>query len=335
MAIKKKRKKKSKSAGFDLTPVVIVLGILALLFTIYIIYRISTSERHFFANSLLPLFAGLLMESFRIADSWKNVVGGFVTAYAASLIAFLPGKREYDYNFENHIGFWPYFFLFMYLLFFAIFNKEKVTAKLTEGITLLLSVSFLYWLIDLQAFRFNSIFLIVCAILSLPFIVFSVVHSFTNIHLSNRQRLWLSIWSTIVVFVISIDNIYKVYNQGDIESSKYFSYNALLAVQYFFLGISAVYIMQNFILLAGFLPQKNSNYKNDLKENIKLHVERYSNQQVDIISALCCICYASSVYTLNYCYDILPRNTMIWLVIFSFPFVLFLLHKFLVQQKAA
>jgi hypothetical protein len=124
------------------------------------------------------------------------------------------------------------------------------------------------------------------------------------------------------MFAFAIDNIISVFNNQDIESSKYLSQALYVGLQYFFLGISAVYIMQNYLLLAAFLPSKNGNYKNDLKENIKDHIDRYSDKQVYIGYSLFCILYAGSIFCLNHTYQVLPRNTMIWFVFLTFPLIL-------------
>lgn len=131
-----------------MTPFIIVVGLIGLLLTFYIGYRASISDRKLFSVGLLALFAGLLFESFIVSKNWKTVLLIFVGSYFFSLLNFLPGKHEHTYIFENHIESWPYIFIFFYALAFAIFHKDRVTAKLTEGTTLLLSLSLVYWTID-------------------------------------------------------------------------------------------------------------------------------------------------------------------------------------------
>ncbi len=316
-----RRNTKPKSAGFDLTPVIVVIGILGLALTIYIAYRTSLSNRKLFSISLLALFCGILFESFRVSNSWKTVMAIFVGSYFFSLLSFLPGKREHHYNFENHIQNWPYFLLSFFALAFAIFHKDRVTAKLTEGITLLLSLSFTYWTIDYGFANYRHWFAFALLSIAFLFMAFSSLHALTNLHLSKGVRLTLSIGSTIILFAFALDNIIRVFSNPDIEST-YLSDGLYIGLQYFLLGVSAVYIMQNYILLSAFLPSKNSNYRNDRRENKYDHIERYSDQQVSIGHSLFCIAYAGTVYWLNYTYKILPRHTMIWLVIVTFPFIL-------------
>lgn len=124
------------------------------------------------------------------------------------------------------------------------------------------------------------------------------------------------------MFAFAIDNIIRVFSNPDIESSKYMSDGIYIGLQYFLLGVSAVYIMQNYLLLAAFLPSKNGNYRVDLRENIKNHIDRFSDKQIYIGHSLFCILYAGTVYWLNYKYQVLPRHTMIWLVFVTFPLIL-------------
>lgn len=272
----------------------------------------------------MALFAGLLFESIRISGSWKTVAGIFAGTYISSLVSFLPGKHERVYSFENHIEMWPYFFIFIFALFFGAVYKEKVTAKLTEGITLLLSISLIYWAVDYGFTNYHSWFSVSLMIIGLLLSIFSIFNALTHLHLSRANRLTLSIWSTIIMFAFAIDNIIRVFSNSDIESS-YLSDGLYIGIQYFLLGVSAVYIMQNYMLLAAFLPSKNGNYRKDLKENTKDHIDKYSDEQVNIGQSLFCIIFTLTVYGLNHMYQVLPRHTMIWLVLLTFPLILHLI----------
>jgi hypothetical protein len=321
--VTKKKKAKRKSAGISLTPFLIIAGILGLALTVYIGYRASLSDRKLFSVTLIALFAGLLFESIRISGDWKTVIGIFVGTYLFSLFAFLPGKHEHSYNFENHIEMWPYFFIFIFALLFGIVYKDKVTVKLTEGITLLLSISLIYWAVDYGFMSYQNWFSISLITFGSLLSIFSIINALTHLHLSRTNRLTLSIWSSVVMFAFAIDNIIRVFSNADIESS-YLSDRLYISLQYFMLGVSVVYIMQNYMLLAAFLPSKNGNYKRDLKENKKDHIDRYSDEQVNIGQSLFCILFTGTIYLLNHKFQILPRHTMIWLVFLTVPLILHL-----------
>lgn len=317
-----KKNTKNKSAGVSLKPLIYIAGLIGLILTIYIAYRASISESKLFPISLIALFAGLLFESFRVSDNWKTVVGIFVGTYLFSLISFLPGKHEFNYNFEKHIEVWPYFFIFIFAIFFGLVYKDKVIAKLTEGITLILSISLIYWATDYGFINYFNWFSVLVLTIGIIFTIYTIINALTLIHLSRTNRLTLSIWSSIILFAFAIDNIINVFSLPDIESSKYLPNIIFVGVQYFLLGVSAVYIFQNFIMLFSFIPSKNGNYKNELKEIKKDHIERYSEKQINVKHSIFCILFTGTTYWLNYEYQILPRHTIIWLVVLTFPIVL-------------
>lgn len=311
------KRTKKKTAGITLTPYLIIAGIVGLLITGYIIYYASNRDKAVFNISLLALFAGVLFESFRVTDSKHTVLGIFIGTYLFSLIAFLPGKHEHNYSFEDHVKMWPYFFLVIFAICFGIFNKDKVTTKLNEGTTLVLSLSLIYWVIDYGFTDNLNWFSTPLMIIGLLFSIFSITHALTYFRLTRTVRLTLSIWSSVIFFAFAIDSIIKVFNNPDIESSKYLSEGMFIGVQYFLLGVAAVYIMSNFVLLISFLPSKNGNYKKDLHENKQDHLERYSDKQVHIMYSVFAILFIGLIYWLNHTYQVLPRHTAIWVVFFT------------------
>lgn len=306
---------------FSLSPFQMVLTVIGLLLTLYIGYRASINDRSIFSVSLIALFGGLLFESFRVSDHWKTVIYTFARAYFFSLICFIPGKRERIYVFENHIEIWPYFFIISYAITFAIIHKDKVTAKLTEGTTLLLSLSLIYWIFDYGFTNYDNwlayALLAIAGLLS----TFSFVNGLTNLHLSRITRLILSLWSTVIMFVFAVDNIIQVFDNPDIEST-YLSDGLYIGIQFFLLGVSAVYIMQNYLLLLAFHPTKMIKSQRDLQEAKKEHIDRFSSKQILVKHALLCILFASTLFYLNYTYHVLPRHTMIWFVFLTFPMFL-------------
>lgn len=291
-------------------------------------------DEKLFSVSLLALSAGLLFESFRITDNWRNVIYIFIGTYFFSIFSLLVGIIGSDYNFQFYIEFWPYYFMFIFSMTTAIFNKDKVTAKLTEGITLLQSLSIIYWTIDYGFLNVDNWFAKSLLIIVLIFSFFSLVQSLSHIALSRTVRLTLSIWSSIIMLAFALDNIYGVYQNEAIETTEFLSQGLYIGLQYFLLGISVIYVTQNYMLLVGFLPNKNGDYKNNLKVTKEEHIERYSDKQVLIGHSMVCISYTVTIYVLNYRYQILPRHTMIWLVFLTFPFVLQLVDKLKMERNA-
>lgn len=328
------RKGKIKKASSEiriknhaLIPLNVFLGLICIICMVYFSREAAKFDVSLISIELLTLFSGLILESYRISKNWETLLLKIFTSFLLSLLAFAPGKYEYTYNFSHHVGIWPYYLIFFFCLFTVIFNREKVTAKLTEGITLLLSISAVYWTIDSGFMEFNNLWEVVLLALLFLFTIIACLHAFTNIKLDKGSRLFLSIWSTIILVTIACDNIAHVFRNEKITSYTYFTDVFSIVIQYLLLGISSVYIMQNFILLYGFLPEKGMKYKYVLRENIKKHVERFSEKQVLIKDSVVCLIYSVCFFAINYFTNLLPGNTMIWFVVFTFPIFLEILKR--------
>lgn len=326
-------KPKRKSTGINLMPFFVWLSVFAITFTLFIIYKITISERKFFSISLIALLSGVLIESYRVSKNWKIVFFKFIGAYVLSFIAFILGKREVYYEIDSHIEYWFYTIVVSYIIISTIFLSEKITQKLSEGVTLLLSLSLIYWVIDYGFINIDYIIVKVLLVIGLLFAIYSIFHSLFYIPLTRTSRLVLSVWSSIVVLAFAVDNIFRVFANKNIEDSEYFTEGLYIGIQYFLLGISAIYILQNYFFLTDLLPSKNGNYKKDLIIAKKAHIKRFSDSQVSKRNSILCILYCFSFYFFNSYYDLLPRHTMIWLVIFTFPFfVNFLSYYFSKNQ---
>ena len=316
----------SKNAQRNLNILFIIIGALIIAAIILLVWKISSTEHRIFSISFIALLSGVLFESFRIADNWKTVVYIFIGATALSLLSFLPGKRESNYVFENHLETWPYIYLLLFALCSTVWHNEKTIAKLTEGITLIQSISIIYWLVDYGVTNIDSLFIKVLLIIVLIFSAFSFFNALTFFVLSRTTRFALSIWSSIIMLLFAIDNIYRVYQNEDIETSKYFSQGLYIGIQFFLLGVSSIYIIQNFIMLFGFLPGKqsffNARYFSEVRALRNDHVERYSDEQAYILHSILCILITGSLYYFNYKYHYLPRHTAIWLGFILFPLLL-------------
>lgn len=304
---------------------IVIIGLMLLALTAYIGYRISISEHKILSISLIALVGGVLFESFRVTDKWTYVCYIFIGAFIISLFAFLPGKEQ-NYSFESHLELWPYFFLFIFAFASAIFHQERTTVKLTEGITLLQSLSIIYWVIDYGFWNIDSWFLKSLLIIALLFSLFSIFNALTHFILSRTTRLTLSIWSSIIMMLFAIDYIIRVHQNSSIETNEYLSDELYIGLEFFLLGVSVIYSIQNFIMLMGFFPGKGSFFNrryfieiSELKDN---HINRYSDQQVPIGHSILCIIVTGTIYWLNYKYQFLPRHTAVWLAFIFLPLLL-------------
>ena len=94
-----------------------LIGLILIGLTVYIGFRFHNSHRRLIPISVLALIAGVIFEGRKLSDNWKIVSLKALGAFVLSFFAFLPGKNEGNYNFENHIELWPYVFIIIFFLF--------------------------------------------------------------------------------------------------------------------------------------------------------------------------------------------------------------------------
>ena len=311
------------------------IGIVLLLLTIYVGSHFHASGRRLIPISVLALIAGVVFESKRLADKWQPVLLTALGSFIFSFSAFLPGKSERAYILENHIEIWPYAFIFFYIIFSITFNKDKIIPKLTEGTTLLLSIAAIYWVIDYGFVDFNNVGIQIVMLVGLAFSLFTIFHAFTNTVLSKTNRLALSIWSSVIMMLFAVDSIYRVYQNEQIENTPDLTSGLYVGLQFFLLGVSSLYIAQNFLMVFSFLPGKgtffNDQYFKDLKQLKEDHINRYSDKQVSILHSIFCVLFSATIFALNHYFQILPRHLAIWAVFVIFPFFV-MLYEYLFKE---
>lgn len=217
---------------------------------------------------------------------------------------------------------WPYFFLISFIISVIIIKQKEVTAKQTEGTTLLQSLALVYWVIDYRMFENIDLFKSIILLLTIAATLFSVTNALTKIDLGKSNRLLLSVWSSIIIMCLAIDNVIRVFSNGDIDQQTSLVSSIEVAIQYFFVGISSVYVVNNIYMIFAFFPEKNTPYKQTLYVAKKMHLDRYSDVQVATMNTVFCICFSVFFYLLNSIYGLVPRHTIIWFVIVTFPFLL-------------
>lgn len=321
-----KRRKSSK--GFDLKPYILVIGLFLIIWTIFKAHHLKSENLKIFPLSFFALLAGIIYENFHISGKWSNVFYTALFSFILSFLAFIPGKHENIYNFESHFVTLPYMYISIYIFISVVFYGEKITPKLSEGISLLQSIAMIYWILDYGIINISSFFLKALMVVVLLFSLLTAYNAFTNSTLSRNIRLTLSIWSSVIMALLALDNIYCVYQNGQIENMTDFTFSLYSVLQYFLLGVCSIYIAQNFLMLAGFFPSSgtllNGQYKKDLKDIKNEHIGRYSDSQAKISYSIFCVVFTGIIFTLNYKYKILPRNTAIWLVFIIFPALIYL-----------
>lgn len=328
---------KELSRRFFLNPYLFIFGIVFFLYFIYDYYVKSTSGLHLIPVSVLALLAGVIFESKRVTNNWFIVIVigviAFVFCYTfTNFLTTLVNEPQSAYNSPLNISIrrWPEIFILFYFIFSLFFYKDRIIPKLTEGITLLQSLAVIYWVADYGLITSQNPFMQVLLVIGLLFSLFSIFHAFTKTRLSNTHKLILSIWSSIIMMLFALDNLNAISKMEEIENATNLINAIYIALQYFLLGISSIYIVQNFLMLYRFLPRRkkffNSRYFDKLQELKYDHINRYSDQQVSWLEALICILLIGTVFFLNYYYQVVPRQFIIWMAFVTFPIVISLLN---------
>lgn len=303
----------------------IIGGILVALFFGYVLFRTYHSERTLISIMIIPLILGIIFENKRLSSDWKAIALKILGASLLSMLAFIPGKRERIYSFENHIEVWPYVFIAVFVIISMVYHEKKITRRLTEGITLLQSISIIYWIVDIGFLNFKNVFAYILMGIGLVFSAISFIHAFSYIKLTRNARLFLSIWSSVIMIIFAVDHIYRVFTFDYFVDNKMLN-EGLNVLQYFLLGVSLIYIFQNVNMLLVYLPERSSWYGKEQMQDIrrmnKVHIGRYSSNQIKIIDAFMALLFASGIYYWNFRYQIMPRHTLIWLLFWIFPFVI-------------
>jgi len=130
----------------------------------------------------------------------------------------------------------------------------------------------------------------------------------------------LSLWSSIIILLLAVENIYLVFQTGQVENSEFLIDKIYVGLQYFLLGVSSVYILQNARMVLGFLPFKsrffNEQYFRDVRMLAREHINRYSENQSGFKLSVVCLVLSGGFLFINSVYKLLPGNTAIWLVFF-------------------
>lgn len=327
--MKRRRRKAQGHNGFPGSDLSLTSGALLVLLVLIpaalLVVKAQTSTKLLLPASLLALFGGLFAQYRRITQRWTTVFWTALVALGLSYLAFLPGKHERVYDMDVHIQIWPYVFCGFFLLIAIIEHKSLVTPRLHEGMTLLQTVALAYWALDAMHLNLIGPWTIVLLVALVSFGLFVVVHAFTSLSLSPGHRFVLSLWSSVIMLFLAIDNLIRVYALGSIEETEDPISMSLIVANHFLLGTSSIQMAQNTMMLLGFLPSRgrffNRLYFKETRELVNDHIDRYADHQVPFGLALMSFIYAAGLFSFNQHYGLVRSNFAIWVVFVTFPWV--------------
>ncbi|WP_343768420.1 hypothetical protein [Gangjinia marincola] len=301
-----------------------LLSLSLIVLFVYILYRVYQNEGNLLSITIFPLLLGVIYENRRLGVEWNTLILKSIGALILSFVAFIPGKRSGEYIFDERVEIWPYYFIVIFAIISFIRLKDKVVPNLTEGITLIQSFCILYWLIEVKVMEINNTIVYILAGTGILFSILSFIHAFTYISLSRTSRLTLSIWSSVIMFFFAADYMIYLYLTDVIYKNEMNIIISLL--QYFLLGTSLIYFIQNISMFLVYLPSKHFYYtkqdKTDIKEMHNRHIKRYSKKQVKVHESFIILLICSFLFYLNLANDYLSRHSMIWIIFIIIPIIL-------------
>lgn len=337
---------KAISRYFFSNPFLFLFILFLIVYTVYDFYIQKSSGTHLVSLQVLALIAGVIFESRRISNKWTTAVFiailSFIFMFSlGTFLCSVVNEAECGLAFilNRSLVFWPFIFFVFYVIYSRIFNKQNITPKLTEGITLFLSIAMIYWVADNGFISFDNIISQTLITIGILFSLFSFFHAFTKTYLSDRNKFILSIWSSIIMIFFAIDNLNAICGNQNTTNSNDIMEGIYIAFQYFLLGVSSIYMIQNFMMLIGFLPRWkrffNSKYFQKMHELKDEHIDRYSEEQVNYIDSIFCVIFSGSIFFLNYYYEFVSRQFIIWITFITFPFILVLYNYIIGKKKYA
>lgn len=336
--------KNELSSTFSKNPYLFSFLFFLILYAICDFKFYETDGVHLLPLHILALIAGIIFESKRITKTWKTAASigiiSFILTFSLGLfLDHISPNSKFDLRLILNLSIlaWPIVFFILYVTFSLIFNQRRIVPKLTEGITLMLSISMIYWVIDTGLVKFDNIILRTFIIIIISLSLFSLYNAFNKAFLSDTKKLILSIWSSIIMMFFAIDNLSGFLKNGSAVSTNELIQGTYIAIQYFLLGISSIYMIQNFMMLISFLPSWKMfffiKYSDTISELKNKHIDRYLDTQVSKSDSKFCILFVSTIFFLNYYYEIVPRQFIIWLSFVTFPFLLMTYNHFLKKKK--
>ena len=271
----------------------------------------------------LCAFAGFVVELKKKSTRWREILFGMLAAICMILfggtlvlvVDWFKGKDNAVNIIEQSIYALPFGTFAINLFFFSIFHEVRIMKLLGEGITFFYSVCFGYWLYSMGIFdgSLNILKWIVAALYGV-LMLFSLRQVLSYRALSDGVRLALSIYNTIILLIFSIHyliNLGRNFNNTP---------QLVQCLQFFLLGISSMYIVQNASMLLAYLPNKHHFYgkshRADIRSQNQQHILRFSPEQVSRIDALIIAAIGLTLIILNELFVSAPVLMTIWLMIF-------------------
>jgi hypothetical protein len=261
---------------------------------------------------------GMFTELVLLAESPKEA--GIIAALPLFLIAFsfLLGR--------DAISQWPLAYAVTLLIVIIGRFHRELTPRIGEGYALLASLAFLAWMLDRWVSGSGGP--IPLAIAVIP-VVFTLVLALTSIRLTRATRLVMSLWTGLVVGLLSIRYYQAVVDLGAVEDriGRGDWGDAISTfLEFLLLGASGLVLARNLMMLLIYLPGRtrffNQKYREDAAEATREHIARFSTEQVAPPQTVAAVLIAAALLVLQGILHLVPINFVIWSLLAGVPWVM-------------
>lgn len=271
----------------------------------------------------LAFLIGKTAELRKITGDWWSVVKILGCAAIFSMIVFLPTKGGPVRSFEEQLESIPILFALSSLIATSAFYREKLTSEIGEGISLLHSLALLYYLLELaRAGTISPMWLIPCIVPA----AWAITHALTKIDLGLKDRLWLSLWSSLISLIFGVVYLLRVLEMDNVEqlvAAGSYLRAAIISSDFFLLGASGVYLLQNAMMLLLYIPGRNNlgsgTYMAQVENLNRQHIRRFSSDQVDRRDALFALILVGGMFIANYFFQLTRPEFVVWLSLVVAP----------------
>jgi hypothetical protein len=303
--------------------IIIILSIFIFTIVLSVLIRAHVIGASFKTLTLgyVAFIAGTAWELWRLSKNWLDFYLIVLAAFGLNLFGLLDtllGRPLQDF-----IRTWPFGFSFCLVFIGAGVYVKKILPKLGEGATLMHSFALSYWLLEMhRSGRLGIIWLI----LSFIPLTYCLLHAFTSIEISKKDRLCLSLWSTLVMIVFGINYFRNIISLRSVESL--LQVNSHLAAfnhfaETFLLGASGIYIVLNLGMIGMYLPGKRTFFNDEyfalIKKLTAMHIERYSPEQVNQKHVLFISFMTVGFLLANWITKMINPNFAVWIILILLP----------------
>jgi hypothetical protein len=276
------------------------------------------------------------LSEYKRVVTWSTLLFTVLGSFAISLIVFIPAFAEHSRPEQLANGFTILFYC-LFIMIVVCTKLKELSPKINETIILLQTIAIIYWTMNTDTLDFSSWVVDLIILIGFFLGLFALFQAFSYKPYTKTDKLLLSIWSSMVIFLIGFDNANKVLGIGQIENAKNTLHITILTAQYFVLGISSIYICSNlvmvFSLFAGRGKMTTKEYRKGMNELKEMHASRVETRQLKRINAFTVLLFTTAIFTINYYFKLLPANFLIWLVFILFSVIVFFYDKKLYKEN--